>query len=63
MCVLDLAQEEVGKAKQDIISPVRKIQQKTLQGILGNESKLVIHVDSQTVENKDYYWKTKGMLT
>lgn len=62
MRVVDLTQEEVGEAKQDIVSPVREIQQKTLQGILGNEAKLVIHVDSQTVGNKDYFFQSEGKL-
>ena len=45
MSVLDLPQQEVGKSEQDVVTPVGEIHQQALQGILGYESQLVVHVD------------------
>lgn len=47
MGVLNLTQQEVGESKQNIVTPLREIHQQTLQGVLGYEAKLIIHVDRQ----------------
>ena len=48
--VLDLPQQEVGEAEQDVVTPVGEIHQQTLQRVLGDESQLVIHVDGQPAQ-------------
>lgn len=68
MSILDLTQQEVSESKQDVVTPFREIHQQTLQGILGYEPKLVIHVDSQSDEQdkgkneKRYYNKNRAYL-
>lgn len=43
-----LAQKEMSVTKQDIFPPVREIEQQALQGVLGNQTKLIVHVHGKS---------------
>lgn len=45
--VLDLTQQEVGESEQDVVTPVGEVHQQTLEGVLGYETQLIVHVDGQ----------------
>lgn len=48
--VLHLTQQEIGETEQHVVAPVGEIHQQALQGVLGYETQLVIHVDGQSGE-------------
>lgn len=53
-CQFYLTQKEMSVTKQHIFPPVWKIQQKALQRVLRNKSKLIIHVHGKsTGRNKN----------
>lgn len=50
LCVLNLPQQETAVSQQHFFSPVGKVQQQTLQGILGYQTQLIVHVDGQPTQ-------------
>lgn len=62
--VLHLTQQKVSVPEQHVLSPVGEVQQQTLQGILGNESEFIIHVDRQPAERrkKNNQWQLQLLL-
>lgn len=47
-CQSYLTQKEMCVTEQDVFPPVWEIQQKALQGVLRNKTKLIVHVHRQS---------------
>lgn len=56
-----LAQKEMRVAKQNVFPPVGEIKQQTLQGVLGNKTKFIVHVHSKSKGQKQHVLNYKDL--